>query len=113
MVENHAPIALLFILAVTFTFQAAFLGEDFNEISFDIENPRNQTEEGGFLESFTPDVLNTLAAIIGTIWGFVKTFFNFLTFNVTGAPTWIRFIVGMTISGSLAWSIAALLRGGQ
>lgn len=113
MVSNHAPIALLFVLAVGFVFQAAMVGDEINEISFEIDSPTNQSDEGGFLESFTPDAINMLTAIVGTIWGFVKTFFNFLTFNVPGAPGWIRFIVAMTINGSLAWSIVALIRGGQ
>lgn len=111
MVSRHAPIALLFIIAVSFAFQMAFLGDEINEIEFEIDNPQNQTEDEGFFSDWTPDSLDALAAIIGTIWGFVKTFFNFLTFNVPGAPTWVRFIVGMTINGSLAWSLVALLRG--
>lgn len=113
MVSNHAPIALLFILGVGFVFQAAITDDTINQPQFEINSPTNQSEEGGFLESFTPDAINMIAAIIGVIWSFVKTFFNFLTFNVPGAPGWIRFIVAMTINGSLAWSIVALIRGGQ
>jgi hypothetical protein len=54
---------------------------------------------------------DVLASIINSVWGVVTMLVGALTFNVPGAPLWIRLPIAVTIVGSLTWSIATLVRG--
>jgi hypothetical protein len=59
-----------------------------------------------------PDgVLDVLADVVGKVWGVVQLLFGAFTFNVPDAPPYIRAPVAIGIVGTLAWSIATLIRG--
>ena len=100
---QKAPAAILIIIALTLTFQFVFLSSDYTEESYNIDEPSNNSS----FDFDEPGPWNILSAI----WNVVTTFVDLLTFNIPGAPLYVRFPVGITITGSLAWSIASLIRG--
>jgi hypothetical protein len=103
-----SPMVPVAILAITFSVYVAmgidgpFAGEvpeapDFSEP----EEDRNWLERtfGGVGELLTG------------LWTGITFFFQFLTFNVPGAPLWVRLPVSTLIIGSLTWSILSMIRG--
>lgn len=99
-----SPVPVLAVIILTISFQALLFGDELAERSFpSFEEPE---ETGGFFGAF-----DVIAAILKTIWGVVVFFTNLLTFNVPGAPTFIRVIVGSIMGGGLIWSIATLIKG--
>lgn len=100
-----SPVGVLMTVIVTLTFTGLAFGEEIAQDSFpEFEEP----EGGGFW-----GVLDALTAIVQAIWGAVVFFFNLITFNIPGAPWWIRVPVGTALTGSLGWSLASLIRGGS
>lgn len=97
-------IKVLGIVLVTVAFEGLIFGAEIAERSFPAFD---QPQSGGFFA-----VLDALLAIVQTIWGAVVFFFNLLTFNIPGAPFWVRVPVGGLIGGGFVWSVATLVRGG-
>lgn len=95
---------VLAIVLLTVTFEGMIFGQELAERSFPTyEEPQSS----GFF-----GVLDALLAIVKVIWGAVVFFFNLITFNVPGAPWWVRLPVGGLIGGGFVWSVATLIRGG-
>lgn len=55
--------------------------------------------------------VDILGDIIDAVVGFVELMIGALTFNIEGAPFYIRIPVATAIIGGLGWSIATLIRG--
>jgi hypothetical protein len=68
------------------------------------EPPEVEQSEGGFF--------NALGAIFGAIWTGVSWFMAFLTFNVEGAPAWVRIPISIFNGGSILLVVLRLVRGG-
>lgn len=108
------PYKVLMLIAIVLTFEAVFLSSDLIQNSadapdnperdYDINDPKNNST---FDFNEDPGVFGPLDAV----WSAVSTFFGLLTFNVPGAPGWIRATVTTGLIGGLAWSLAALIRG--
>jgi len=71
-----------------------------------------------------PFGLGGITCYIGTILAFIGNFFiaiigacviayNLISVNITGAPWYVRLVVGTVFTLGLGWSIASLLRGGD
>lgn len=98
------PVPILAIITIVLTFEGLLFGEELAQYSF----PEfNEPESGGFF-----GILDALLAIVQAVWGAVVFFLNLLTFNVPGAPWYVRLPIGAILSGGLIWSIAVLIRGG-
>lgn len=94
---------VLAIIVVTLVFEGLLFGEELENFSFpQFEEPTS----GGFFGA-----LEALLSIVKVVWGAVLFFFDLLTFNVPGAPWYVRVPVGAILGGGLVWSIATLIRG--
>ena len=94
-----SPVPVLVALTVVLVFEGLLFGATLVESSF----PEFEQPDG---------ILDALIGIVQAIWGVVVFIFNLITFNIPGAPFWVRVPVGIAIGGSLMWSIATLIRGG-
>lgn len=98
-----SPVKVLVVAVIVLAFEAMLFGAQLAEQSFpEFEQP----DSGGFF-----GVIEGLLAVVDVIWGVVVFIFNLITFNVGGAPWWIRLPVGTVFGGSIVWSIATLIRG--
>lgn len=55
--------------------------------------------------------LNVIATITGGLGDFVTLLGSLMTFNVPGAPTWVRFVIGTPVVGTTAYIVISLVRG--
>lgn len=108
------PIPVLVIIATVLAFETAFLGaavlEEIKPFQIHVDTT---VEDCGALEVgcaignfFRPSVAAIAAIVNGII--FIGAL---ATFNVPGAPTWIRVTLTLVLNFSLIWSIITLLRG--
>lgn len=101
---GSTAMTVLSVVILTLTFEGLLFGEALAQQSFPTFT---EPSSGGFF-----GVLDALLAIVQAVWGAVLFFFNLVTFNVPGAPWWIRLPVGGLLGGGLVWSVATLVRGG-
>lgn len=103
---REAPIQVLFVVVIAMV--AQILIEDGTQLTdpdTPITDPNNSTTFG-FSED--PGVFG----VLGAIWDTVTTFADLLSFGyITDAPWYFRIPAGFLLTGSLAWSIAGLIRG--
>jgi hypothetical protein len=59
----------------------------------------------------SPSGIEIVGAVLEKVWGVVVLLFGAMVFNVPDAPIYIQAPVAIIIIGSLAWSIATLIRG--
>lgn len=98
-----SPVAILSIITLVLVFEGLLFGQQIAAYSFpSFEEPQSE----GFFA-----VLDSLLAIVKTIWGTVVFVFNLLTFNIPGAPWFIRIPVAGIMGGGLIWAITELVRG--
>lgn len=98
-----SPVPILAIIILTLTFEGLLFGSEIADRSFpSYEEPQS----GGFWGA-----LDAVVAVVQVIWGAVVFFFNLITFNVPGAPWYIRVPIGAMLGGGLVWSLATLIRG--
>ena len=113
-----APLA---IVALTLTFQGLLYGGSLIDASYpalrtvDFDACNDATGWTRGIEIFGCYIGNVLLILINAvvlIFGTVVFFVNLITFNVPGAPTFVRFLVGATLGASVLWIvIATLFRG--
>lgn len=106
-----SPIIVLAICVPTFVFQALLVGAVQGEPEFPTFSTSTVVCSGdGFVDGikcpfyWVMDLFRVLFAAAG--W-----FFGLLTFNVPGAPWFIRVVVSSLIGGPTVWAIATLIRG--
>lgn len=97
-----SPVPVLAIIGIYLVFYALVQGADSVDSGLDDDPGVSTSGFGG---------VDILGDIIEAIISVVVLIFNGLTFNVDGAPFWVRFPVAVIIIGSLAWSAATLIRG--
>lgn len=97
-------VKVLAIVMITITFEGLLFGSEIAARSFP---SFDQPTSGGFFGA-----LDAILAVLQAVWGAIVFFFNLLTFNIPGAPWWIRIPIGSILGGGFVWSIAALIRGG-
>lgn len=104
---QQAPVFILFVFAVVMSFQFIVADSGIGtEQDFNVSDPNNSST---FEFESDPGIFGVLS----TIWDVITTFISLLTFGLIGAPRWLRVILTITMNGSMAWAVAALIRGGQ
>lgn len=111
-----SPLPVLIIVVGVLVFQALLFGGELAEKSFPtIKNEEGTTEDcDSVFGDFGCGVRNVLQSIwnfFRVIGGVIAFFFNLVTFNVPGAPWFVRLVVGSFIGSALVWSVAGLFRG--
>lgn len=109
------PIPVLAIVLLTLAFEGLLFGNQLAGASF----PASSTVDFGGCSGSGLDYIgcvigNTFSFIINVfkiIFGVVAFFFNLVSFNVPGAPWFVRLFLGGVMGGALLWSIAGLFRG--
>lgn len=102
------PIPVLIVLVVTNVFGGLIAGENVVVKRFDEISDPTENGDCGF---FCIEAVEVLAAIIQAVWATFLTIFDFLTFNITGAPAWLRAMIGFPVSGALVWSVVGTVTG--
>jgi len=87
-------------MVTVLVFQAVLFGAEYAEAAF----PEFEQPEG---------VLDIIQQVLSAIWGVVEFVFSLVTFNVPGAPFWIRVPIATYFGGTIVWSVASLVRGGS
>lgn len=107
----QSPIAVLIIVLATLTFEAILFGGPLVEgAAPKFSEEAAERDCGGFFGA-AKCAAESVFNILGMIWGVIVFFFNLVTFNVPGAPLYVRVVLGGAISGALIWSLASLIRG--
>lgn len=98
-----SPMIVLTIVTASLGFMGLIYGATIAETTFpSFEQPSS----GGFFGA-----LDALLAIIQGVWGTILFILKLITFQVPGAPWYIRLLVGATMGGAIIWSVATLFRG--
>lgn len=109
------PIPFLFIIVGTLTFTALIYGNELAAQSYPEMRDVNFSEcDGGALETMAclfKNVFLTIGNAFAFIFGSIAFLWNLVSFNIPGAPTFIRFFLGSTLGFGLVWSIVVLTRG--
>lgn len=98
-----SPVAVLAIIGIYVAFYAVF------GATATTDNP-NVNAGDGAIDSDCGLVCG-LGDILRIIFDFVELLFGALTFNVPGAPAYIRAPITIIIGASLVWSALTLIRG--
>lgn len=122
-----SPIPVLMIIVATLAFEGLLFGTDLAAASFPtIESPSFDIQDcqDGTIPFFSQ--LDDIACVIGsaflfaakflqaiflTLFGVVVFLFNLISFNVPGAPWYVRLVVGSAFGGAIMWAVAGLFRG--
>lgn len=117
---NVGPIGLLVIALATIGFQAIIFSEEYAQESFlpTVDTPDCTDVQGGFFG----DALATIACYVRVafisfanvflvIYGISIFLANAFTFNVPGAPWYVRIIFTAIFAGGIGLALAGLFRG--
>ena len=124
----YAPVAALSIMFLTWSFMGVLYGADFAAQSFtDFKqvDPGGCTftlgggipilsdvgEATGYIGCVLANIGNLIFNVFAFIVGAGKFVFQLLTFNIPGAPGYIRIPISGMFVGVSVWSIATLSRG--
>lgn len=106
--------AVLAVVFLTLAFEGLVFGGELASQSFPQPIDSGTACSGTGLDliancvfAFFEGVLN----VFRVIFGVVAFIWNLITFNVPGAPDYVRYPVGGIIVVGLVWSIAGLIRG--
>lgn len=126
---SSSPVVVGMIAVLGMVFQGLLYGNELVERSFTIEqfeydttDPPSCSHEGALdqIACFFGNVARTVGNAFRAVGNFFRViigvgalFLNFVTFNVPGAPWFIRVPVGFFFGGSMVWAIAGLVRGGK
>lgn len=117
---SEVPIAILVVISLTLGFEGLIFGQDFLASSFPpllTVNPGSCGPVNNIVDAtfWIGCQIGQIVLFVGNVFlvigGVVLFLFNLVSFNVPGAPLFVRFVVGTAIGGTLIWSIAALFRG--
>lgn len=113
---SSGPIAAILIIAMTLAFEGLLFGSTIAEQSYPALIPASFSTCGGgidgiacYIGTFFLFVANLFIGIFGT----AVFIFNLISFNVPGAPWFVRTVVGAGFGLTLGWAIASLFRGGS
>ena len=111
-----SPLVVLSIVFLTLAFEGLVFGGEIASQSFPKpeEAPASCGEGDDALSRIANCITSVVYGIVNTakvIFGVVAFLFNLITFNVPGAPAYIRFPVGGIIVVGIVWSVAGLIRG--
>lgn len=111
-----SPVVGIVIVVLTLTFQGLLFGADIAEKSFpDLIRPEHQTQDcDGFFDGFVcafENVIAFIANIFIVLFGAIIFLFNMITFNVPGAPWFVRVPFGALMFGLIGWPAFTFFRG--
>jgi hypothetical protein len=107
------PLPIIAIITATLVFQALIFGEEYAEQSFpNYEEFTSACDDGddGFFSGIYC-IFQQVGYFFRVIVGVVLFLFNLISFNVPGAPWFIRVIVSGILGGGIFWATATLFRG--
>lgn len=108
---NAGPIVVLAIVVLTLIFEGMLYGSELAEQSFPTLDEPEEEDCSGFLDGFACGV-RAAWNFIRMLFGVVAFFYNLVTFNVPGAPWFVRVFVGAIFGGSILWTLAVFIRRG-
>lgn len=122
---SSAPIVILITATLSIVFTSALYGTELAERSQVFQSltisPCVNDQSGNFFSDITHAVgwigcnllafLETIANLFILLGNVIAFFFNALTFNIPGAPTYVRLVVSVIAIGGVGWAIASLFRG--
>lgn len=111
-----SPIILTFVVVSSFIFQFALFGEEYASDSF---GAFGELSEGCDLSdnplvAFFDGIKCAIDKVIDffkILGGVIVFFFKLATFDIPGAPWYVRAILTATVTGGFLWSMATLFRG--
>ena len=98
-----SPMPILAIVILVLVFEGLLFGEEIAEQALPTFN---QPQSGGFWGA-----LDALISVVQAVWGSVLFFLSLLTFNVPGAPWFVRVPIGALLGGGLIYSVVTIIRG--
>ena len=125
---GYAPISALAIVFLTLAFEGLVFGTDLAEQSFPEFQPveyddcvfepgggipilSDVGEATGYIGCILANTFTVLVNVVLAVFGTIAFLFNLLTFNVPGAPDYIRFPVGGIIVATILISSVMIFRG--
>lgn len=111
-----SPAPIILVVALTLVFEGLLFGSSIANTSFPAASSVDFGSCGnvGGLDLIGCVISNAFNAVVNVfkvIIGAVVFFFNLVSFNVPGAPWFVRMVVGCAIGGSIIWAIAGMFRG--
>lgn len=112
------PLGLLLVIALTLGFEGLLLGSSIVSESFPAASTVDfgSCSNAGGLDKIAcviENAWNFVVNVVKVIFGVVALIFNLVSFNVPGAPWFVRLPIGACFGFGLLWSIASLFRGGD
>ena len=116
------PLPVLSVIAMVLAFEGLLFGQDivassfpaFNDVDFQDCFSTGFIASGfglGYISCVVVQVFNIIVNFFKFLYGTVVFFVKLLSFDIGGAPTWIRYVLGSITTGTILWSIAGLARG--
>jgi hypothetical protein len=111
-----SPVIALTIVMLTLTFEGLLFGEELAEKSFpDLIDPAHESQDcDGFFDGFVC-AIETVLSYIGNffiiLFGAIVFIINAITFNVAGAPWFVRVPMGTLMGTMILWPAVTLFRG--
>lgn len=99
----ESPIVPLSLIGLSLAFMGLLYG---SELAQDAFPTFEQPSSGGWIGA-----LDALLAVVQGVWGVIVWLGRAITFDVPGAPWYIRLAVGTYFGGAIVWAIATLFRG--
>lgn len=111
----QSPAVVIIIVLLTLTFEGLYYGSDLATQSYPApSNIQTGSCGGGGLDRIAcviGGVFEFIVNVVKIIFGTVAFVFNLITFNVPGAPLFVRIPIGGMITLAILWSVASLVRG--
>lgn len=116
---NVAPVAILLIAAGVLAFQAVVYADEYatQSIITSVDTPECVGDFSGIVGATALIACRIqqgflfIVNVFLVIFSVVRFMFNAITFNVPGAPFYVRAMFATFFIGSLGWSIAGMFRG--
>lgn len=99
-----SPVPVLLIVTIVTVFQAVAVGDTYVDESF--KPPVDEGDSFGGI-----DIIGDIIDAIVGVMVLVGNFMTFGAFTEAGPPFWVAVPVAVAQTGSIAWSVATLLRG--
>lgn len=110
------PVPLLLVLLLTFAFETAFIGDQVQQtiqpFLWDVSTEKEVCDDG--LDGIPCSIENSFRPVLkaaATIFNAIIYIGGLATFNVPGAPSWVRATMGTGVTLTLVWCLVELLRG--
>lgn len=93
---------MIAIVVLTLVFEGAVISSQAQEPVF---ADLSSKDCSGFFDAFE--------CVVEVVFDVVIFLFDLITFNIDGAPWWIRVPLAFILGGGIIWAVASLVRGGS